>query len=586
MSRPEPQRVRRLFLSASHAKAPRRKAASVVPRLGVLAPWREIFLAPTVILLLSVLLWPTAGCNRPGSAPSGPAPGTPTDANAGHWHEELFTYAMENLNRLEEFAPGEMLQQIVERLNQWAPHQTPPVDWRIDPLVSKLPEPLAALDDLKHLDRVDFSAADGEYLQQTVWLRDVAAWARGNELDDLARARRLFDWTVRNIELEPSPADGKSAERVPVLPWQTLLAGRGTPVDRAWVFLLLARQQGLEAAMLGVPAEADSKRLEPWAVGVLIEGEVYLFDPWLGLPVPAPGPIGRDSRGTIDVRPARLSEVVADPALVKRLDAPGQPYRIKPERIKGVVAMLEASPAALSRRMRLLESCLAGKQKMVLAATPTLNAEPWRKARHVADAGMWLFPLETQLRIERHPAGVERYRAWLLEPFLVNPTAGLWKGRLLHLRGVLSGDDGATACYQTARPSNADLEQAGAALMEQYFKLGMQTNPTQTADRAKQEAANRAQTHTMLIFRGKYDASYWLGLIAFERGNWASATDYLQRRTLAAVPEGLWSPGARYNLARTYEASGQRDRAAKQYAENAKLDSDPGQAVRAGWLKP
>jgi TolA-binding protein len=89
----------------------------------------------------------------------------------------------------------------------------------------------------------------------------------------------------------------------------------------------------------------------------------------------------------------------------------------------------------------------------------------------------------------------------------------------------------------------------------------------------------------MLIFRGKYDASYWLGLIAYERGNWASAIDYFQRRTLGAVPDGLWSAGARYSLARTYEASGQRVLAQKQYAEGAKLDADSGQAVRGRWLR-
>jgi len=127
-----------------------------------------------------------------------------------------------------------MLQQIVERLNQWAPHQAPPVDWRVEPLLRKLPEGLATFGDVQELERMDFTAADGEYLQEAVWLRDVAAWARGSELDDLARAGRLFDWTVRNIALEPPlMSAGKPVERVPVLPWQTLLAGRGTAMDRA-----------------------------------------------------------------------------------------------------------------------------------------------------------------------------------------------------------------------------------------------------------------------------------------------------------------------------------------------------------------
>jgi tetratricopeptide (TPR) repeat protein len=534
-------------------------------------------------VLLTVLTLLT-GC-RP-SGPTGPAPATP-EASAGQWRDELFTYAMENLNRLEEFAPGEMLQQIVERLNQWASHQAPPVDWRLDPMLQKLPETLAAFGDVEELERPDFTLADGEYLQEAVWLRDAAAWARGNELDELTRATRLFDWTVRNIALEPPLiSNGKPVDRVPVVPWQTLLAGRGTAIDRVWVFLLLARQQGLEAAMLGVSASDDAKRLQPWTVGVLIGTEIYLFDPWLGLPIPAPGPIPRGPAGQLQPRPARLSDVIADPKLLRRLDAdPQHPYRIRTEQLKRVVAMLEGSPAALSRRMRLIESRLAGKQKLVLTATPTRSVLQWRKARHLTDTGLWLFPLETQWRIDRHPEEVGRFRAWLLDPFQVNPTAGLWKGRLLHLRGALVGEDSATACYQTARPSNANLQQAGMALAEQYFKRGLQANPSQSTDKAKQEAADRAQTQTMLIFRGKYDASYWLGLIAYERGNWASAIDYFQRRTLGAVPDGLWSAGARYSLARTYEASGQRVLAQKQYAEGAKLDADSGQAVRGRWLR-
>jgi tetratricopeptide (TPR) repeat protein len=537
--------------------------------------------------MVAALVWLVvlAGCQPSGS--TGPAPSTP-EASTGQWHEELFTYAMENLNRLEEFAPGEMLQQIVERLNQWAPHQAPPVDWRVEPLLRKLPEGLATFGDVQELERMDFTAADGEYLQEAVWLRDVAAWARGSELDDLARAGRLFDWTVRNIALEPPlMSAGKPVERVPVLPWQTLLAGRGTAMDRAWVFLLLARQQNLEAALLGVSPDGEAKVVQPWAVGVLVAGEIYLFDPWLGLPIPAPGPIPRGPAGQLQPRPARLSEVVADPKLLQRLDTDAKhPYRIRPEQLQRVVAMLEGSPAALSRRMRLIESRLAGKQKLVLTATPTRSILQWRKARHLADTGLWLFPLETQWRIDHHPDEVARFRAWLLDPFQVNPTVGLWKGRLLHLRGVLVGEDSATACYQMARPSNANLQQTGVALAEQYFKLGAKTHPGQSTEQAKQEAADRAQAHTMLIFRGKYDASYWLGLIAYERGNWASAIDYFQRRTLAAVPDGLWSPGARYSLARTYEAAGQCALAQKQYAEGARLDSDPGQAVRGRWLKP
>ncbi len=63
----------------------------------------------------------------------------------------------------------------------------------------------------------------------------------------------------------------------------------------------------------------------------------------------------------------------------------------------------------------------------------------------------------------------------------------------------------------------------------------------------------------------KQCASYWLGLIAFERGNYAAAVDYLQTRTLEAAPEGLWTAGARYNLARSLEALGRTDEAIRYY---------------------
>lgn len=529
-------------------------------------------------LVAAVLL---AGC-RPSSP--GMAPGIET--GSGQWREELFTFAIDNLNRLEDYAPGEMLEQIVERLNQWSTHQLPPADWRLDPLALRLPESLAKMAEMKDPGRMDFSEDDGDYLRESVWMRDVAAWARGDEIDDVARARRLFDWVVRNIQLEPAVSpDGKARQRVPVLPWQTLLSGRGTAIERAWVFLLLARQQGIEAALIGLPVGGASQSLRPWALGVLVEGEVSLFDPALGLPIPAPGPLRRGEGGALDVVPARLAQLAADPALLARLDdGPEHPYSVKPEQLKGAVALVEASPEALSRRMKLIESRLSGKQKVALTAEPTAASERWRKARGLADAGMWLYPFETRARMHEFPAEVANYRQWLMEPFLAAPAAGLWKGRLLHLRGVFGGDNGATACYQLARPSNTDLEEAGSALAQHYFKKGMEANPDRSADEARQDAENRAGTHAMLIFRAKYDASYWLGLIAYERGNWASATDYLSQRTLKAVPDGLWSAGARYNLARTEEASGRAQEAVKRYRANAKQDADVGQAVRAAWL--
>ena len=61
------------------------------------------------------------------------------------------------------------------------------------------------------------------------------------------------------------------------------------------------------------------------------------------------------------------------------------------------------------------------------------------------------------------------------------------------------------------------------------------------------------------MIRAKQNASYWLGLIAQDTRQFDVAINYLQRRTLEASPDGPWTHGARYNLARTYEAVGAAD---------------------------
>ena len=141
----------------------------------------------------------------------------------------------------------EMFRQVVDQLNQWVRSQPPPADWKLDPMTAALPKPLRELPQVKNLGKMEFSPFDGFALQEAAWLRDVSLSARGDVVDDLDRARNLFDWTVRNIQLEPDRPD-----RIPQLPRETLLFGRGTASERAWVFILLLRQLDIDAAVLAI----------------------------------------------------------------------------------------------------------------------------------------------------------------------------------------------------------------------------------------------------------------------------------------------------------------------------------------------
>ncbi|MCC6126920.1 MAG: hypothetical protein IT426_18300 [Pirellulales bacterium] len=578
---------------------------------------------------------------------------------------------------------SDALRQIVDRLDQWIRAQPPP-EWRLDPLLAELPEALRKMPPAAGLDKLEIGPFDGYYLQEAVYLRDVALAARGKSIDDLLRAGRLFDWTIRNLQLEKD-----TPERIPQFPWEALFFGRATALERAWVFILLARQEGLDAAILAIDRKSENvpagaprpaAEFQPWCVAVRIDGKAYLFDLDYGLPIPGPGGVKRGANGQLDIVPADLDQLLADESLLARMSVDAEhPYPMKQADLQRVAALVEASPAALSRRMKAVESHLQGKQKMVLTVSASQQAERWKTTPGVAAAEPWRLPYETiRRRSELKPAQVARRLADFL-PFYAMPSvllhgeevlqkaaktpkdlqdiykgaaaegenkkrgnpadapqdteshklrraiaavaffsstyaAPLYKGRVLQLKGQMSGEVSAMNYYQMSRPSAEQLrtiqeklfgELAGAALAdhknmsdEEKMKLvseiveAIMTGKTLRDAESRQIAAEIAQNgapfveeQTALIALGKADASYWLGLITYERESFRSAVDYFTTHTLNAWPGGPWTAGANYNLGRTLETGGEIDKAVEVYRSNADAPDFAGQLLRANWLE-
>jgi tetratricopeptide (TPR) repeat protein len=563
----------------------------------------------------------SAGCrpSSPTSATEGQSRASSADAS-GQERDELFAFAVTNLNRLEEFDSGQMLEQILKRwgrpeqaklasaaqeydpllascpqpnmlreitnrMRKWAATQTPP-DWKPDPLLATLPPQLAGLPAATTLDSLQFVPSDGYGLEEAVWLRDLSNWARGPELDDLQRASRLFDWTVRNIQLEPN--DG---EQIPKLPWETLLWGCGTASERAWVYLLLLRQQGIDAGILAIAdATAGSgASVQAWCAAVLVEGKLYLFDTSLGLPIPAPDGIQAGRVGQLEIRPATLDQVLADSKLLRRLDLDAEhPYPVNKLDRKRLVMLVEGSPLSLSRRAKLVEARLVGKQKMVLTASPTAQAQRLQAAAHASGSRLWPLPFAALRRRSELDARLVERRLVAMIPFYAIPAAPLHQGRILHLKGQFVAEPGAIQCYQNARLSLEEIGAAQAKHAQEYFAA--QFGRTSAADRdgaqplIQVEARALAETEARACLIGKQNASYWLGLIAYEQGNYASAVDYFTKRTMEAMPNGPWTHGARYNLARTYEALGQGQKAVDEYAADLNAPNQNGNLLRARWL--
>jgi len=449
---------------------------------------------------------------------------------------------------------GAAMEQIVDRLNQWMTSRNPDADWQYDPLIETLPEPLRLFVDLRGLDRTTFDDFDGRQLQQAVWLRDVASWARGPQRDPVAIAHSLFDWTVRNLQLETR----QSLQGRHQLPWHAVLIGRGTAEERAWVFSLLAAQEGLDVVVLGVEASPGNVRF--WLPALLHDGDLYLFDTRLGLAIPGPGgePVGT------------LAQVVDDPSLLDRLDLPGAEYAEYPVSaadLERTVALVVSSPLSLSRRFRVFEENMAGTSSMAVSVNPSELAERLQQNPAVHAVRLWTYPyasLEALLAMPRALRAIagEEFLSIALRP-------KLYKGRVMHLQGkfdfekirelygkeIARGYDNESAkfYYGQVRPADSQIEQLGDPVRKMVF------------------------TTT------KQHASYWLGLLAFDDGDWDVAEDFFLNRTIRAAGESPWIRGARYNLARTYESSGQESEAIRLYRQTDSPQSH-GDRLRAKWL--
>jgi len=517
------------------------------------------------VLVGSVLAWWALlpGCGVQPPSPQGTSPSGSPLSVSGISADELFEIAVDNLEHLEKYQSGQMLQQVVERLNQWIKFQHRPTAWQPDVLIRRLPKAYQQLPSVQEADKLEFSPEDGYVLLAALWARDLAKWVAGQTTDELQQAQRLFDWTVRNIQL-PAAGDpwGPGWRQ---LPWETLLLGRGSSLDRAWVFILLARQLGLEAFLIALsPAEPqDSASEVPWAVGLLQGKQIYVFDPALGLPIPGPDGIRQAAQSGLEIRPATFRQLADNPLLLRQLDLdPTERYPVVSGDLNRAVALIAALPAELSVRMPMVESRLVGGGRMSLAVRASELADRIKAAAGFREVKLWTRPFAIEL--ERLQQGQDpqfiRQRALALAPFELGATAALWRGRVAHLRGNLSGERGAAYFYHQARPPESELN---IAVAEGKLPLPIRD----------------------LFLRAKQDASYWLGLVCFELGQYQAALDYFQKRCLEPWPDGPWQTGAAYNLGRTYEALGQYEQALRYYVDQPHAPDSYGRRLRARWIK-
>jgi hypothetical protein len=481
-------------------------------------------------------------------------------------------------------------------------------------------------EEIKEVARPEFTAMDSQYFDESLLLRDIARSFDIESLPPLAKAEFATAWVARN--LRGVPATGPA---VPL--FFSLTRGSASPLERTYILFALLQHLGVDVALIGDAGAPDGI----WAVGVLADGQVNLFDARLGLPLPGP-----DGKGVLTLEQART---LSEPFKSLAVD-PKTPYDVTADRAKRAEIFISAPLTAFSPRMRFLQK-LVGDEAGRVSGDPLAQRDRFRSAAGGAAVRFWCPPVVDALpRLlfaflpatlgggDPSPASRSRLGQYLLDlvPLDMLPA---------YLR--LSGEPGdrIRMQFQSRIMSLSQPGQAHDLILRGLFRdateqlVAAQTQakqrPANKTDLEKnsEEWANAARSYAADLSRkqqGKLDpaalermeqnhqtaerlwrspqgpvmlieyvvgdplaaeATYLLGLCKQEEAEraeqhgdrpgpegWANAQHWWQS-FLSEYPGHPWTSAAQRNLARALAAGGRRDEAKEMYQSAANWASTP-----------
>jgi hypothetical protein len=244
--------------------------------------------------------------------------------------------------------------------------------------------------DLEEVRTSSYTTLDAVYLADCFYLRDAARSLDVPGLSPVRRAEVAFQWVCRQVYLNPwvidvGPNAGQFVPAVP--PTYVLRRGYGSGLERAYVFLALLQQMNLDGCLVGPPDAGgkpaglpvpgpDGKPLTGspkgpfWAVGVRVENDFLLFDPWWSQSLP--GPEGKT---------ATLSQVKASPDVLRVwVDSPNPVWGVSRDDVKKAAVYLTVPVDALSPRMAFFEEQLKADVAVNVAESPTALRDRVQKA--------------------------------------------------------------------------------------------------------------------------------------------------------------------------------------------------------------
>ncbi len=400
---------------------------------------------------------------------------------------------------------------------------------------AEIPTERVSAETLADLQRETFTSDDGRYIRDCYLARRVSDHVAAEVGSESQRATAVFQWVCRNMGL-------RRADEIDyaVGTYEALVIGRGTPADRASAVAAILQQLRIDSVIVTRASETSSAA--PWLLGVIVQGEVLLFDPHLGLPVP---------RGDVPLKeafsqPATLNEIQAHPEwlalLATRAD---RPYPLTADDLKAPKIEAISRVQAWSPRIWNLEQLLPGDTLCVLYDAPA-DTDPLAgvfariavavPAVEDNDIGLWKYPEEREAEMRQPNQLAQRAMQEALIPFLVPVEFEQDKE---------TGKQRRVETMRQLRIRNSQLFGLRGDALAQYItirQLSVMPPPEPAFGPVYQRAAD--------------DAFFWSCVCKFENGDYESAqkvlSDYLKRYRRG----GHWTFEARLLLAEALAASG------------------------------
>tara|TARA_R110002111_G_scaffold262860_1_gene341944 strand:+ start:57587 stop:59269 length:1683 start_codon:yes stop_codon:yes gene_type:complete len=352
-------------------------------------------LALSGICLTGILL-AVSSCKKPAAPPAVNANSEDSSQNSESTEDDpdCDTFIDNSMNMLEPDRLGisSSLERAIGLLNQWTfkcgNFDTKP------PVVTDSQKPFLkkylSEAQLAKMDLTRFTELDGKFIRDSQLFNGMMTAAIEGQTSDLERVTAAFYYCMNNIALVTNE---KSV--LPLSPYEISILGSGSAEQRAWVYINVLRQLHIDAVLFRPAAPSPFKLL----VGVLIDQNVYLFDPVLGLPIPA---ADQPADAFLIQNPATLATVYKTPDLLKNFYGDDAKNRFSAEELKTAQVLIMGQSAEWSARMRRLEDSLSRKQTFVLFRNlDPLEGDPGFIA-HIQSIGQGILK-EAEIKVSEFP---------------------------------------------------------------------------------------------------------------------------------------------------------------------------------------